>query len=143
LRSDAAGLAPPQEPALRHLSRDCLAHGGVRHARCAQDVPDPETGPVSGAPAESERLMRSIHYDVVVPCPVCGTPLDAARQVKGMAAPVPGDLTLCFECTSLLVFDQPPALHAMTDAELAALDEDEYEMLRFAKQHLEAFKRAH
>jgi hypothetical protein len=84
---------------------------------------------------------ESIHYDEVVPCPVCGTSIDAARQVHGMRAPVPGDLTLCFECTALLVFDRPPALHAMTDAELAALDEDEYEALRFAKQQLEAFKR--
>jgi hypothetical protein len=60
-----------------------------------------------------------------------------------MDSPSPGDLTMCFACTALLVFDQPPALHAMTDAELAALDEDEYEALRFAREQLLAYKRAH
>jgi hypothetical protein len=84
-----------------------------------------------------------IRYGEMVPCPVCGHTLDAARQVRGLGTPSPGDLTMCFECTAFLVFDQPPALHAMTDDELAALDEDVYETLRFAKQHLEAFKRAH
>jgi len=59
-----------------------------------------------------------------------------------MASPSPGDLTICFKCAALLVFDQPPALHAMTDAELAALSEDEYEALRFVKEQLEAFRRA-
>jgi hypothetical protein len=86
---------------------------------------------------------QSIRYEEVVPCPVCSAPIDAAHQVIGMGAPSPGDLTLCFKCTALLVFDQPPALHAMTDAELAALPEDEYETLRIAKQQLEAFRRAH
>jgi hypothetical protein len=82
-------------------------------------------------------------YDKVVPCPVCSAPIDSATQVKGMDSPSPGDLTMCFACTALLVFDQPPALHAMTDAELAALDEDEYEALRFAREQLLAYKRAH
>lgn len=77
-----------------------------------------------------------------VPCPVCSTRIDAVSPLKGMATPKPGDLTLCFGCAAMLVFDQPPALHAMTDAELAGLDDDEYEALRFAKEQLEAFKRA-
>lgn len=81
-------------------------------------------------------------YHEVVPCPVCSAPIDSASQLKGMDTPSPGDLTLCFACTALLMFDQPPALHAMTDAELAGLEDDEYEALRFAKQQLEAFKRA-
>jgi hypothetical protein len=84
---------------------------------------------------------KSYLYEQAVPCPTCGAPIDAARQVKGLGAPSPGDLTMCFRCAALLMFDEPPAVHAMTDVELGALEDDEYEALRFAQQQLQAYWR--
>lgn len=80
------------------------------------------------------------HYTREVSCPQCGGPLDAASQVIGMATPTPGDLTLCWHCGTFLIFDEPPVVHAMTDAELAGLDDHEYEALRLVKHQWEAFK---
>lgn len=39
------------------------------------------------------------------PCPICGYRLDAASSLEDASAvPEPGDVTVCFECTTVLMF---------------------------------------
>lgn len=51
--------------------------------------------------------------------PCCGKVLDAAT---GTDRPSPADVSVCFECGSLLVFNDDLTLRILTAPELAALD---------------------
>ena len=82
---------------------------------------------------------KPVHFEHGVPCPTCSETLDAADDVEQDGArPVRGNLSVCAYCSTILVYDDPPALHRATDDELAALNEDERDLL-FAS--LEATRR--
>jgi hypothetical protein len=62
------------------------------------------------------------------PCPICGTPLDAAGPVDvdgPPATPAPGDWTCCAYCLQWLVFLPGGGLRPVTDREWLALSDDE------------------
>ncbi len=54
-------------------------------------------------------------------CPSCGYRMNAATHVRGEAVPRPGDLSLCWGCGTVLIFDE--ALRSVlppTDFELTS-----------------------
>jgi hypothetical protein len=56
------------------------------------------------------------------PCPYCGCRLNATTAAdprKPDAAPAPGDYTICFYCTQILVFGDDMTLRAPRTDELA------------------------
>lgn len=57
-------------------------------------------------------------------CSKCKATLDGASQVKGEEQPTPGDISMCFYCGTLHMFDEGLALRRMSFAELNALDDD-------------------
>lgn len=70
------------------------------------------------------------HLGFVVPdqhCPDCNALLDRA---SGMAAPKPGDLSVCAYCGAMLVFDQSLVQRALSEADFAALPEDNQRVMR-------------
>jgi hypothetical protein len=64
----------------------------------------------------------------VSPCPTCRAPNDAAMDADGEARPVPGDLTVCVQCATVVVYDdelqlQLPSPDLVLDADTkVALD---------------------
>jgi hypothetical protein len=58
-----------------------------------------------------------------MPCPVCGYKLDAATSAdlkQPDLRPSPGDLSICFECTSVLIFDLFGGVQLPTPAQSSA-----------------------
>lgn len=50
--------------------------------------------------------MTKHHRLKPVPCPVCFTTLDAASTIDGDTnPPVPGDFTVCLNCSAILRYD--------------------------------------
>lgn len=79
-----------------------------------------------------------------VPCPACGTDLDAASDAEGEGAqPRPGDLSVCVHCSAILVFDEPPAVHRASDVELIELDEDQRRLVFLSLAVARAFQKEH
>ena len=56
------------------------------------------------------------------PCPACGHTLDALTQADAEATepPEPGDQTVCFRCTTILVFGPLGALRVADPREISA-----------------------
>jgi hypothetical protein len=50
--------------------------------------------------------MTAYWLDKRVPCPWCEYTLDGASDMEGKRSPKPGDLCICINCASLLMFDQ-------------------------------------
>lgn len=74
-------------------------------------------------------------------CPSCGQEHDAVSGRK--AAPVKGDLSICFRCEAVLIFEKDLTTRALTTSEWEALPPDvaaqlhnSVEALRNAKQRL-------
>ena len=55
-------------------------------------------------------------------CPWCEAPLDSAAGPEDQ--PEPGDVSVCVECASPVVFDENLRLRQLRQAELNALDPD-------------------
>ena len=69
-------------------------------------------------------------------CPSCGKILDAASPLEEGAKPSPGDITLCFYCSSILVFGEDFALREMSSHEFENLDMDFQLQLRHLQQQI-------
>lgn len=54
-------------------------------------------------------------------CPACQTALTGATAVNLLAAPQPGDLSVCCHCTQLLIFNTDITVRQLTDEEFNAL----------------------
>lgn len=68
-------------------------------------------------------------------CPKCAVKLDAVTPLHHRNAPKPGDLTVCFQCATVLRFDE--SLHAL------ALGAGEFKRIpRDVRQQLENAQRA-
>lgn len=57
-------------------------------------------------------------------CPRCQEILDACTGVGHDATPKPGDLSVCSPCGAVLEFTGDLSFRLMTDAEIAALDDE-------------------
>lgn len=64
------------------------------------------------------RLLPASH------CPDCGAILDAATSIEKDQRPAPGDVTVCFKCTSFLQFDDNMQLKTLPSSELRELPSD-------------------
>ena len=62
-------------------------------------------------------------------CPFCGHRLDRAGSPEGQT-PKSGDISVCIECSSALVYEKGLTLRAMTNAEIGALPAAERHTLR-------------
>lgn len=67
-------------------------------------------------------------------CPVCNKKLDQCTNAgEESANPVPGDVTVCFGCTSTLLFNEDLTVRLPTPAELFTFDDDTVELLNSIK----------
>lgn len=59
-------------------------------------------------------------------CPHCGKKLDSVSDIEDeeSVTPMPGDVSLCFGCTGILVFDQLLRPRKPTKAELKEIRQD-------------------
>lgn len=58
-------------------------------------------------------------------CPNCNHKLDRLAPVGHEAQPVSGDFTLCFYCSTIMVFVEPvPAVRRATERDVDSLDEN-------------------
>lgn len=55
-------------------------------------------------------------------CPSCNTLLDKATGAFEDAVPVPGDISVCWKCGTILNYASDMALEIMPEAKIAALD---------------------
>jgi hypothetical protein len=59
-------------------------------------------------------------------CPVCGYELDAATCASDkVSRPKPGDVSICFKCANILVFDADMKLREPMSKEMIGIMEDE------------------
>lgn len=58
------------------------------------------------------------------PCPACGYKLDAATSLYSEYAPVPGDLTICLKCRTVLCWDPQMRVYIPSREELKRQDID-------------------
>jgi hypothetical protein len=65
------------------------------------------------------------HHIPVQPCPCCDYKIDAASNAKGGGkSPVPGDLSICINCGTLLMFKDDLSHEIADPAMLAKLSDE-------------------
>lgn len=76
-------------------------------------------------------------------CPECGTMLTAASIMEDLNSeimPNPGDISICFECTSYLTYDKNLKLQRMSVDDIVALDSEELYALTKERNMISKFK---
>lgn len=73
-------------------------------------------------------------------CPFCGYIINAATSPTGDQPPEPGDVSICFKCTSYVVFDDNLKLRCMTDDELLELPNETLSMLTEQRTKIRRFQ---
>lgn len=53
------------------------------------------------------------------PCRICGSPNDAATDMRGSDSPKPGDFCVCVNCGAIGVYTDAMTIRAPSDAERA------------------------
>lgn len=71
-------------------------------------------------------------------CPECGVKINAAGTNKDIK-PKPGDISVCGECTSYLVFDDNLKLKSMTMDDIVDLAPDELYQLTLYRKQIQEF----
>ena len=74
-------------------------------------------------------------------CPACGAKLDAATSPDGRATPVPGDVSICIKCATVLEFDDSLSVILLTEETRSELPEEvwaEITSMRFMVASLNA-----
>ncbi len=68
-------------------------------------------------------------------CSACGTILDVSRRIDDDAVPTPGDVSVCFYCGHVTLFDHDLSLRELSAEEAArwADDPEIAKAVRFAK----------
>jgi len=75
-------------------------------------------------------------------CSECGAPVNAATSVDKLdASPEPGDVCICFTCTSYMVYDEKLKVRSMTVDEIVELPNEILLQLTNERKHLKAFKK--
>jgi hypothetical protein len=73
-----------------------------------------------------------------IKAPCCGHPLDATQCLDGDFSPEPGDLSVCFNCGSWLVFtDRKGAVRLMTPADAPLVDAESFRILSSARNEIQ------
>ena len=68
-------------------------------------------------------LGKSIRLKNVPHCPVCDEKLDGATVIDNdHATPKPGDISVCWRCTSFLTYTNDMNLRLLTELEVYGLD---------------------
>ncbi len=73
------------------------------------------------------------------PCPNCGRQADSASTIdpnSSAAAPVPGDLTVCFGCGEVLTFGPDMDLLLAVASDLDELDPSDLRNVRLMQQYV-------
>ncbi len=65
-------------------------------------------------------------------CPSCGFMLNAADGVNHGEAPMPGDITICINCTELLEFSDDMSLVKLSDDKKKGLSDEETKTINYA-----------
>lgn len=73
-------------------------------------------------------------------CPSCGCKLGAYSGITDTAAPVPGDFSVCYNCTAYLVVDDQLKVQLLTADELIKLPVDVMTMLSSIRRILQQSK---
>lgn len=75
-------------------------------------------------------------------CPCCGHVMNAVTGAEGESeSPNPGDVSVCIECTSYLIFDHDLKLQVMTVDEVCELDSEVLYTLTATRNHINKLKR--
>lgn len=75
-------------------------------------------------------------------CPVCGYNIDSASAIDGVdAIPQPGDVSICFDCTSYLIFDENIKSRVLTVDEIVDLPSDILYELTAERNKINKFKK--
>lgn len=87
----------------------------------------------------------TVLLDVKHRCPVCDHIIDAASAVDASGAhPSPGDVSICAECTSYLMYNDDLSSHVITVDEFVTLPSDiiyELTAARKLKQEFNFFRK--
>ena len=78
----------------------------------------------------------STNFGVVKPClcPQCGSHLNAASDVEGCnATPVPGDVSICLHCATVLIFNAQLSLRPAELDDLVSLSPEEHAFIEHAQ----------
>lgn len=80
-------------------------------------------------------------------CPVCKSRLDGASFLKkGEVMPVPGDISVCVYCETILEFEEGLFVHELPGEELERIRVQEpkhYRMIMTVKDAITQFKQEH
>jgi len=73
-----------------------------------------------------------------IKCPTCGAELDAASHAGGNEDyhPSPEDLSICYYCTEMLIYNADMTLRVASVAELEALHPDDLQELIQAREYI-------
>ena len=71
-------------------------------------------------------------------CPSCGQKNNAVKSAEGdeKALPSPGDVSVCFFCAAVNIFERELTLRPMTKAEWVHTHPDDRNLIRKARAHL-------
>lgn len=76
-------------------------------------------------------------------CPECGTKLTAASIIEDLDSeiiPSPGDLSICFECTSYLTYGENLKLQTLTIDDIIALESEELYKLTKERKMIQEYQ---
>lgn len=78
-------------------------------------------------------------------CPACGTFLDAATGIcEGTPLPRPGDVTVCIECTAVMIYTTSLGLEAVDDpAAIPGIHPDDLADIRKAQAAIRRVQKEH
>lgn len=74
-------------------------------------------------------------------CPACGKKINAATGTDGISVPVEGDLSICFDCGTMLVFNKDLSVRILELLELVTLDQDVRDELEKIQNFVRGFKK--
>lgn len=66
-------------------------------------------------------------------CPSCYYEMDCATPMVGEATPKPGDISICINCTKLLLYDEKLNLQVATEDVIETIPDGVMDMIRQAQ----------
>ena len=75
--------------------------------------------------------MEKIQIDY---CPVCRARFNVVSSVTGKPIPQSGDITLCYNCGAMLIFNDDLYVRIMNEEELKGLNEEEMDGIHKAQK---------
>jgi len=88
--------------------------------------------------------MKGVTPQKLQACPHCGYLVNSAGTFDGEDfAPLPGDITMCIECTGFCIFAEDMTLRKLTPDEFVELDVDARTQLLEGRRRMKEIKRLH